>query len=288
MKKFFTDAADTGRLLKETFKVWHGDYPMLLAGALSYFAVFSVVPILIITVFLLGRVLGEQRAQAEILFQISQQFDARTADLFRGFLLTAKRSGIGFATVFSGITLFLIASVIFEQLRAALNFIWEVEKRAQGVLKGAIANRLLSFVMMIVVGAFFFASYLLDASLQTLTASVCQYFPALRGLFLWKVIFNTVSLGLFTVLFGFIYRYFPETEVRWRDVWLGAILTSVAFLVVRYLFTLPFRYGQMFTFFGAAKSVMMLLMWIYFSAHVFLFGAEFTWVYSNRHGSRKK
>ena len=277
-----------GALFKETFLAWRQNYPMLLAGALSYFAVFSIVPILIIIVYLLGNILGEQRAQAEILSQIQQHFDIRTANFFNGFLLTAKKSGIGIATVFSGLTLFLIASAVFEQLRSALNFVWKVDKLPKGVIKGVIGTRFLSFAMLVILGVFFFSSYLVDASLQFVRSSLGVYFPVVKGFFIWKVIFNAASLVLFTFLFGFIYRYFPQTKVRWKDVWLGAVVASVAFFAVRYIFTLPFRYGEALSFFGAAKSIMVLLLWIYFSAQVFLFGAEFTWVFANKCGSRAK
>jgi len=259
---------------------------MLLAGALSYFAVFSIIPILILIIALLGQILGEQQARAEILNQIQQQFDERMANTIRGFLISAKRSGIGIATLFSGATLFLISSLIFDQIRNALNFVWEVDK-AKGVIKGVLLNRLLSFVMLILLGVFFLSTYLLAGPLQALSSTLAEVFPVVRALFVWKVVFNITSIGLFALLFGVVFRYFPQTTVRWKDVWLGALLTSLLFFLVRYILTLPLRFGHFYSLFGAAKSIMLLLLWIYFSAQVFLFGAEFTCVYAKKFGSRR-
>lgn len=278
-----------GLLLKETYQEWRKDNPMLLAAALSFFTVFSIIPILILAIALLGHILGEERAQQEIIKQLAVNFGPQAANSVRNLLGEAQASGAGVASLFSGVLLFVVGSRVFLQLQKALNLVWRVEQtKPRGVIKNILLKRLISFAMVIGVGLFIFAFFFVDVTLQTLSSSLGSAFPQIQGLPFWKLASYGGSLTLFTLLFAVLYKYVPEARVSWRDVWVGALVTSVLIASSRYLLTLYFRLSNVSSLYGAVGSMIIFLLWIYYTAQIFLFGAEFTWIYANRFGSRSQ
>ncbi|OVE77036.1 hypothetical protein BVX98_03840 [bacterium F11] len=275
-------------LLKETFHAWHQDNVVLLAGALSFFAVFSLVPILVITIAIAGQFLGEQQAQQEIYRQATILFNPQAAHAIKSLLAGATKSSAGIASFFSGVLLIFISIRVFSQLQDALKIIWRVKEKKIGLIKSALKKRFLSFLMLIGVGLFLFLALLLDISLQLFSSSVNQWMPEIDKLLLLRFSSVVASLIVFTILCAMVYRFGPRTNVQWKDVWFGAVTASFLLLVSRYLLTFYFRWSNIITLYGAAGSIIVILLWIYFSAQIFLFGAELTWAYAYRFGSRAK
>lgn len=273
-------------LLKETFLEWHQDNVLLLAGALSFFTVFSIVPVLILMIALTGQILGEQQVQAEIIRQTTLLFNPQVASAIKAILGSASKSGAGLASIFSGLILMYIGSRVFHQLHNALGIIWKVRAHRKSLMKTTIRGHLLSFAMMAGIAVLFILFFVMDASLQTMHQVVLRYLPHLKGILTWKTISYLMSVSLFTLFCALFYRYAPRAGVHWKDVWMGAIVAGVLFLVGRSLFTLYFKLSDFASIYGVAGSVIMILFWIYLAANIFLFGAEFTWVYANHFGSR--
>lgn len=281
LKKFWS-------LLKETFHEWHNDHVNLLAGAISFYMVFSLVPILVLAIAVFGQVLGEPQAHAEIIRQIDVYFSSRAASAVEGLLRGASKFSLGWTSVFSGVFLLVIALQVFSQLQDALKIIWRVEKQTAGVIKTLLKKRILAFIMLVGFGVFMFLSFFLDIMLQFLSASVLEWIPQIDGLLLWKILSTLVSLVLFSVLFSLIYRFIPRTQVLWQDVWLGSIVSAIMLIVSRYVLTFFFRWSNVVSLYGAAGSIIVVLLWIYFSAQIFLFGAELSYVYAHHYGSRSQ
>lgn len=198
----------------------------------------------------------------------------------------AQKSGVGLASALSGVLLLFISLRVFSQIQDTLNIIWKVEKKTGQILKRALKGRLISLVMLVAAGVLLLSLFLVDTVLQIIGSYVIQYFPNLKNIFTWRVSSFFPSFLTFSLLLSLIYRYVPHTRIAWRDVWAGSLLTSLLLLLSRFLLTFYFRYSHITSLYGAAGSIIVLLLWIYISAQIFLFGAEFCWVFAHQFGSR--
>jgi membrane protein len=200
-------------------------------------------------------------------------------------LQSTRQSGSNIAATLIGIvTLLLGATGVFVQLQDALNTIWEVApKPGRGVL-GMVKDRLLSFTMLLGIGFLLLVSLAVSAGLAALSSFLGDLLP---GLFeVAKVLDFVISLGVITLLFAMIYKFLPDVKIRWGDVWVGAAVTSLLFTVGKFLIGLYLGYSSAASVYGAAGSLAVLLIWIYYTAQIVLLGAEFTQVYAKRYGSR--
>lgn len=277
----------TWLLIKDAAIAWKNDNSMILSAALSFFTVFSIVPILILTIAIAGRFFGPEQTQQEIIRQIEIQFNPQAAQSVRSLVTAAQKSGAGLASMFSGVLFIFLASRIFNQLQKALNIIWKVDgRRPRGLVMSILRQRLISFGMVVIIGLAVLSFFFVDAFLQTLSSSIGSAFSIPFGLPAWKILSFVSSLGVFTVLFAVVYKILPEAKISWKDVWVGALVTSVLFAFARLFLSLYFRVSDVASLYGAAGSIVILLLGVYFTMQIFLFGAEFTWVYANRYGSR--
>jgi membrane protein len=182
------------------------------------------------------------------------------------------------------VTLLLGAAGVFGQLKAALNTIWNVEEKKSGGIMTTVRQRFLSMAMVLGVGFLLLVSLVIDAVISAMGNWISARFPG--GEVLFQVLQLIVSFGVITVLFAMIFRYLPDTHVEWRDVWLGAGFTGLLFVLGKFGLGLWLGKGSIGSAYGAAGSLVILLVWIYWSAQILFFGAEFTQVYANEHGSR--
>jgi membrane protein len=272
-------------LLRETYKAWKADNVPFLAAGLSYFTVFSLAPVLIIGIAITGAVFGQKAAEGEIVRQISGFVGEPTAKAVQTLVHNARKSGAGKATAFSLIMLFLGSSGVFASLQTALNMIWDVGPAPGGFGK-FIKNRLILFAMVIVVGVLmllFFAMNVVIGALQNFFGgafAIFQWAP------LWKLANGLVQFGVVSVLSAAIFKFLPHTSIAWRDVWVGSAFTSLLLALGAYAIGLYFRFSNFGSVYGVAASVIVIFIWVYFSAQIFFFGAEFTWVYAKRLGSK--
>jgi membrane protein len=270
-------------LIRQTLQDWRSDNIPVQAAALAYFTVFSLAPLLVIVLAVLGLIYDQGEARRYIIEELRKLLGPEGADFISNMLEAANKRGTGVvATVVGLVTLFVGATGVFLHLQQTLNLIWEVKPRALSFWQ-QIRLRLISFGMILAVGFLILVSLVANALLSALSNSVMG---ALGTGWLWRGLDFVVSLGVITLLFALIYKFLPDTVIAWRDVWIGAIVTALLFNLGR--FAIGFYLGNSATasVYGAAGSLVILLLWIYYSAQIVLLGAEFTQVYAHRRGSR--
>ncbi|PZA08861.1 MULTISPECIES: YihY/virulence factor BrkB family protein [unclassified Meiothermus] len=272
-------------LLRQTLQDWRSDNIPSQAAALAYFAVFSLAPLLVIVLAVLGLVYDQGEARRYLLEELRKLLGAEGADLISNMLEAANKRGTGVvATAVGLMTLFVGATGVFLHLQQALNLIWKVKPKPLSFWQ-QIRLRLISFGMILAVGFLLLVSLVANALLSAIGNSVTG---VLGTGWLWRGLDFVVSLGIITLLFALIYKFLPDTFIAWRDVWIGALVTALLFDLGR--FAIGFYLGNSVTasVYGAAGSLVVLLLWIYYSAQIVLLGAEFTQVYAHRRGSRAR
>ncbi|WP_119153919.1 YihY/virulence factor BrkB family protein [Caldimonas tepidiphila] len=274
-------------LAKEAVGSWSEDYAPSMGAALAYYTVFSIAPLLLIVIAVAGLVFGEEAARGEIFEQLSGLMGKEGAIALQGLLESFRRTGTGvLATAVSIVVLLVGATTVFAELQDALDRIWRAPARDKtGGLWGLVRARLLSFGMILGIGFLLIVSLVASAALAALGR---WWGERLGG---WQVLASVlnllVSYGLITVLFAMIYKMMPRVKIAWHDVWIGAAVTSLLFAVGKFLIGQYIGHSGIASGFGAAASLIVVLVWVYYSAQIFLLGAEFTWVYAHRHGSLK-
>lgn len=274
-----------GGLLKESFKEWRNDKASRLAAALSYYTIFSLAPLVLVVLTILGWIYRDGNASQLFLAQIAGLVGESGAQVFKSIVEAANQPAKStWATIIGIITAIFGATGVFVQLKDALNVTWGItEERFKG-LKGLVRIRAFSLTAILVIGFLLLVSLFVSTALSALTSKLSSENAIL--VFLLQVFNQLLSVGLIAVLFAFIYKFLPDIKIAWKDVWIGAIFTSVLFNIGKYLIGLYLGNSNVGSSFGAAGSILVILLWVYYSAQIILFGAEFTQVYSERYGSR--
>jgi membrane protein len=273
------------RLLKATFAEYNEDKVPLLAAALAYYTVFSLAPLLLIVIAIAGSVFGEEAARGEIVGQIQGLVGQEGAQVIQDMLQNTQKpnSGGTFATIFGIVTLLFGATGVFGQLQDALNIIWDVQPEPGRGVKNFIQTRVLSFAMVLVIGFLLLVSLVISAMLAGLSNFFGDMFP---GFILGGQILNVlISFGTITLLFASIYKFLPDVHVPWRNLWVGAAVTALLFTIGKSLIGLYLGNSSVGSTYGAAGSLVVILLWVFYSAQILLLGAEFTQVYSKFQGS---
>ncbi len=266
--------------IKETFVAWQEDNASRLAAALAYYTIFSLAPLLIIAIAIIGLIFGESAAQNEIAAQISDTVGPDAASLIQTMIASAGDSQSGFfASVLSIGTMLFGASGLFNQLQDALNTIWHVAAPESAGFRHQIKKRFWHFVMV-----FGVAALLLLSLFSNIAAQVIAQYIEIGGVY--KTLNALFSYALVTLAFAVIYKALPDANIAWRDVWVGAAVTSLLFAVGNWGIGLYMSSGNIGSTFGAAGSLIVLLVWIYYSTQIILLGAEFTQVYAHKFGSK--
>ena len=273
-------------LLKQTFSEWSEDKAPVFAAALAYYTVFSLAPLLVIIIGILGIIYGQGNAQDQIISQIQSLTSENVATTIKGILDAQADSGGGvLATVLGTITLLVGATGVFAQLQNALNTIWEVKPDPdKGGVMHLIMVRLLSLGMVLAIAFLLLVSLLLSTALSVLGNYFADVLPGAE--FIWQIVNVLVSFAVVTLLFALIFKYLPDVKVAWSDVWVGAAVTSLLFVIGKFLISWYLSRGGVASTYGAAGSLVVLLLWVYYSAQILFFGAEFTQVYAKEEGSR--
>ncbi len=274
------------QMIKAAVEAWVDDYAPSMGAALSYYTLFSLAPLLIIVIAVAGMVFGQEAAQGEIVTQLRGIMGEEGAVAVEGLLKAAREPAKSVVATIVGIAILLLgATAIFGELQSALDRIWRVPapKEESGIWN-LLRTRLLSFGLVLGLGFLLVVSLVVSAMLAALGKWWGGWFQD------WEVFLEilnfVVSFGIFTLLFAMIYKIMPRANIPWRDVWTGAAVTALLFTIGKMLIGLYLGKSSLASGFGAAGSLVVLLAWVYYSAQIFLFGAEYTWVYANRHGSR--
>ena len=275
---------DGFKLLKDTATEWSEDNVPLLAAALAYYTVFSLAPLLLISIAIAGLFFGEAAARGEIIGQIQGLVGREGAEAIQAMIQNANRPGSGgtIATIVGVVVLLFGASGVFGQLQVALNTIWEVKPKPGNGIKSFLQARFLSFAMVLVIGFLLLVSLVLSAIL----AVVSRYFGDLvPGFVIVGQIANfIISFSVVTVLIAAIYKFLPDVNIPWKNLWVGSGVTALLFNLGKFLLGLYISHGGVGSAYGAAGSLVVLLIWVFYSAQILLFGAEFTQVYSKYRG----
>jgi membrane protein len=269
-------------LLGEAGTEWLADRAPRMGAALAYYITFALAPLMLLAIAIAGFVFGERAARGEILRQLEAWIGTDAAGLVQTMIINANQPATGWwATAVGIVVLFVGATGLFAELQDQLNSIWKVEVRPGRIFLNFLRERAMSFVMVLVIGVLLIAS--LVAS--TAVAIFIDQFENLHVAFLSRTASLSVSFAIILFLFALIYRALPDTKVTWRDVWLGATVASLLFLAGNYALGLYLVHSAVASAYGAAGSLAVLLMWLYYASQIFLYGAELTKVYARRYGS---
>src|SRR4051794_19323895 len=274
-------------LAKSAVSSWLDDYAPSMGAALSYYTVFSLAPLLLIVVSVAGLVFGEDAVRGELFAQLQGLMGADAAKAIQGLLASVNKPTHGIVGTIVGIALLVFgATTVFGELQDALDRIWRAPARKKGGLWSLLRARLLSFGMILGLAFLLMVSLVLGAAISALGK---WWGPAFGG---WETLLQIVNLlvgfGLTMVVFAMIYKMMPRVKVQWHDVWLGAFVTSLLFTIGKFLIGLYIGKSGVASGFGAAGSLVVVFIWVYYSAQIFLLGAEFTWVYARTLGSLRR
>jgi membrane protein len=272
-------------LLKTTATQWINDKCPQLGAALAYFTVFSLAPLVLILMAVFGLFFGSEHARDKIIEQLQYMIDPSGIRVIKDIATSAAKPQSGIVATFVGIIVGLFgASGVFGQLQEALNTIWGVKAKPGAGLWAFLRARFLSFAMVAGVCFLLLVSLTVESVLRGLSTYLQNLFPG--GHILALLLFLVLDVGVVIALFAMIFRFLPDIKIGWRDVWIGASLTGLLFVLGKFILGLYLGSGAAGSAYGAASSLITLLLWIYYSAQILLFGAEFTQVYSHSYGSR--
>jgi membrane protein len=279
---------DVKELLVQTWQEWQKDDATRIGAALAYYTTFSLAPLLVVATSVAGLVYGKDAAEGEVTKQLTNMLGEQGAEQVQTMLANAhSHSGGVIATIVGTVAVLIGCGTVFVELQAALNRMWETPPKDEksGIL-GWLKKRGLSFGLVLVIGFLLLVSLMVSAVLsgagEALGARV-ELPPAILS-----VVNFLVSTAVIGGLFALLYKVLPDQKIDWGDVWVGGLVTALLFSLGKALIGLYLGQSSVASAYGAAGSLAVVLIWIYYSAQLVLFGAEFTQVYANRHGSRSQ
>lgn len=272
-------------LLKQTFKEFNEDNAPRLAAALSYYIAFSLAPLLVLTIAIVGFVVQQDTARAEVLAIVTDVMGESAGAFVAELVEATNQPTTGIISTVLGVSALLLGALgSFEQLKSALNTVWNVpDKLKPGGIRGLVFNKLLSFGMVLMVGFLLLVSLVLSTILAWFESYTVTLVPGAEVVM--RLLNLLLTFGVVVLLFAMIYRFLPDITLEWRDVWVGAVITALLFTIGKHALGLYLGNSGTASAYGAAGSFVLILLWIYYSAQIVLFGAEFTQVYARRYGS---
>jgi len=275
---------DIKQLLKDSVRAWLADYAPSMGAALSYYTIFSIAPLLVIVIAIAGLAFGDKAASGAIFEQMRGMVGDSGATAIQGLVASASKPATSiFAAATGLVTLVLGATTVLGELQTSLDRIWRAPPAGKKGWWRLLRGRVLSFSMILVIGFLLLVSLVLSAAIVAIGQWWGPWFGKMRWLL--EALNFVVSFMVVTALFAMIYKMLPRVRIGWRDVWIGAAVTALLFTVGKFLIGLYIGKSGVSSGFGAAGSVVVLLVWVYYSAQIFLLGAEFTAIYTYRHGS---
>jgi membrane protein len=275
-----------GTLLKDTYREWSEREPFSNSIIIAYYTIFSLPGLLVIIVNLAGYFFGQEAVASQISSQVGGLVGGDTAKSIDEMVANASRSeGTGLATVLSVATLLFGATGVFYQIQQILNKMWEVKPKPKQKILKLIKDRVFSFGLILVIGFLMLVSLVLSAAVASVSKWVSNYISETLVV-LFGAVDIILSIGVSTLLFAAIYKFLPDAKIRWRDVWVGAALTSVLFVIAKFLLGIYFGHSNPGSTYGAAGSIILIMLWVSYAGLILLFGAEFTKVYADTYGEK--
>jgi membrane protein len=271
--------------IKAVVEKWSNDKAPKLAASLAFYTIFSLSPLLIIIISIAGLLFGAEAARGEIVTEIEDLIGREGAEVVQTALKNSADTETGIMSlVISLVTLMIGSTVVFIELQDSLDMIWKVKpKPGRSMIKGLIKDRVRSFALVIGTGFLLLVSLLVSAGINAVSNFLQDRIDLPFDLM--QIINLIISLGIMFMLFGLIYKVLPDVHISWGDVWVGALVTAALFNVGKYLISLYLGTNTLGSTYGAAGSLVILLLWVYYSSMILFLGAEFTQVYANKYGS---
>lgn len=278
---------ELGSLLRAALAAWWYDDVPRLGAALAYYTLFAIAPVLLVAIAIAGAVFGEAAVRGEIVGQLDGLLGREGAKAVQALLEGARRDqGDVLATVLGGITFALASTGAFLELQNALNTIWRVKPKENANLVTFLWDRLRSFALVVAIGFLLLVSLAVSAALAALNTYLTRSLPGLP-LGLWSAVDIVLSLIVVTALFAMLYRFLPDRKLEWRHVAVGALVTTVLFGIGKQVIGLYLGQSTTTSTYGAAGSIVVLLLWVYYTSQIVLLGAEFTRVYTEHYERRR-
>ncbi len=272
-------------LLRDSANAWIDDRAPSMGAALAFYALFSVAPLLIIAIAIAGVFFGEEAARGEIVAQIGVIIGHEGAASIQSIIESARNPATGTVAITIGIlTLIITASTVFAELKDSLDYIWRVNNPDSSSLRNFFQTRVRALIMVIIIGALLLVLLVASTALTLIADRTAIYQNSAS---LIDTLNFIVFVGMTAILFAIIYKILPDIKIAWTDVWMGATLTAVLFALGKSLIALYLTKSHISSAFGTAGSVIIGLLWVYYSAQIFFLGAEFTKLYAQRYGSQK-
>jgi membrane protein len=272
-------------LLKESFQEWKEDEALQLGAALAYYTIFSIAPMLLVVIGVAGLAFGREAVQGQLDNQIQGLVGAQGADAIQTMVANAGRHREGgiLATIIAFVTILFGATGVFTQLQTSLNHIWDVKPKPDQGIKGLLRARASAFGMLLGIGFLLLVSLVVSAALSAVGSYMSGLFPGAEMIL--QALNFVVSFGVITLLFAMMFRFLPDVKIAWRDVWFGAAVTALLFTIGKFLIGLYLGNSSVASVYGAAGSLVIVLLWAYYSSQILFIGAELTQVWARHRGS---
>ncbi len=275
---------ESGALLKDSLISWYNRDPFRNSTVISYYTIFSFPGLGVIIINLAGYFYGTEAMSNQISVQVEDMIGSGAAKSVENIIANAYTSdGFTFSSIFSIATLIFGATGVFYQVQQTLNLMWEVEPKPKKQLLKFLKDRLFSFGMILTIGFLLLVSLVISSLISALSEWISVNIMGILDLIL-KITDITLSIVIITILFAAIYKILPDVKIRWKDVWVGALVTSVLFVIAKFLLGLYFGISNPGSTYGAAGSIILIMLWTTYSGLILLYGAEFTRVYAKRYG----
>jgi membrane protein len=272
-------------LIKESFQEWQKDGALDLGAALAYYTIFSLAPLLLVALAVAGLLWNRGQIQGQLIAEIQGLMGPQGAQAVQTMLANAGRHGSGvLPTILGVVTILFGATGVFVQLQTSLNRIWNVEARPGAGIWSFVKTRLISFGMVLGVGFLLLVSLVVSTAVSAVGKWATGLLPGSETIM--QVLTFVVSFALIIFLLALIYKFVPDVEIAWKDVWIGAVVTALLFTLGKFLIGLYLGKSSVASTYGAAGSLVIVLLWIYYSAQILFLGAEFTQVYATHYGSQ--
>jgi len=274
---------DLPYLLIDTVKAWNNADPWRLSAIIAYYAVLSLPALLVIIINIVGTIWGEEIVQGKLTSEITIALGKDVADSIQSMIKNSKIEDKSFISSLIGIIVLIFASTgVFYQLQISLNKVWQLKPNPKAGILKIITDRAKSFGFIIVIGFLLLISFIISAGISTITNFINDTLPDFM-LYITNIIDIVISLAIISLLFSLMFKFLPDAKIRWKSVWLGAVITAVLFVIGKFLLELYFEEMNPASTYGAAGSIVLILLWVSYSSLILFFGAEFTYIYSKRY-----
>ena len=275
---------DIPSLILETGKAWNRDDPWRLSAIVAYYALLALPGLLVVIINSVGAVWGQEIVQGKVTEQIADLLGDDAARAIKVIVEETQEEDRSFVATIIGIsTLIFGATGVFYHLQLSINRVWEIKPAPGTGIKKILIDRALSFAFVLVIGFLMLISFIITTAISVLNDFIRENLPDFTVYFAYGLN-ELFSFAIITLLFALMYRYLPDAKVRWRTVWIGAIITALLFVLGKFLLGLYFGQANPASAYGAAGSIVLIMLWVSYSSLIFFFGAEFTFVYSKRYG----